>query len=550
METLLPNMLAAGGGNFPATLALLGVVLLVAALLSGVIERSGAPQVAVFLALGAVLGPFGVQVLEIGLDSEALRIVATLALALILFTEALTLNLQEVRKHIWLTFLILVPGTILAAILVSTTAHFAIGLAWPLALMLGAALASTDPVLLRALLRWKGLPKDTRLALRLEAGLNDIVLLPIIFIAMALAMAKAGDAPIGQQIGSTMLRVGLISPFVGVFVGLVAVSTLAMVRKRIGVRRDYESMYSLGVCFVSFGAAEFLQGSGFVAAFFAGATIAVMDLEMCDCFLEYGETTAELATLFTFVLLGVGLVWSGLSVPSWGVALTVLVAFLARPLALQLALKFSHMEKRPRRLLSFFGPRGLSSILLVLIPVFSGIPGSEQIFTICCTVMLISVVLHGGAVMVVGRENAPVAETRARVKADTGEDVPLPYKEADPVNTITADEVMLKRASGAKMVLLDVRSERAYADAELDLRDSYRVDLHRTVDSFRNLGIPEGTTLLAYCTCPAEQTSLRVVDELRAAGHTDAYAVVGGYDALVARGWPTITHLPMAASPA
>ena len=74
--------------SFAATLALLGIVVMVSALLSGLIERSGMPQVAVFLAIGAALGPAGLGALTLTLDSSALRVVATLSLTLVLFTVA------------------------------------------------------------------------------------------------------------------------------------------------------------------------------------------------------------------------------------------------------------------------------------------------------------------------------------------------------------------------------------------------------------------------------------------------------------------------------
>ena len=58
-------------------------------------------------------------------------------------------------------------------------------------------------------------------------------------------------------------------------VGLLGVAALDLIRKRIGVRRDYESLYSLGIAFTAFAAAEAVHGSGFIAAFAAGMTIAV-----------------------------------------------------------------------------------------------------------------------------------------------------------------------------------------------------------------------------------------------------------------------------------
>src|SRR5690242_9848677 len=139
--------------SFAAILALVGLVIIVAALLSGLIERSNFPQVAVFLALGAVLGPAGLGLLHIGLDSPILRVVSTLSLTLVLFTDAVSLSLAEIRKHAGLALLVLGPGTLLSAGLIALVAGWLLGLAPAEAVVLGASLASTDPVLLRGLLR-------------------------------------------------------------------------------------------------------------------------------------------------------------------------------------------------------------------------------------------------------------------------------------------------------------------------------------------------------------------------------------------------------------
>jgi cell volume regulation protein A len=111
-----------------SALALVGVVILVAALLSGLVERSGVPQVAIFLALGAALGPAGLAILAVGLDSPALQIAATLSLALILFTDALSLDLREAREHRALALLLVGPGTLLSAALFAAAAWLLLGL--------------------------------------------------------------------------------------------------------------------------------------------------------------------------------------------------------------------------------------------------------------------------------------------------------------------------------------------------------------------------------------------------------------------------------------
>jgi len=139
-----------------------------------------------------------------------------------------------------------------------------------------------------------------------------------------------------------------------------------------------------------------VHGSDYLAAFCACLTIAALDVELCDCFLEYGQTTAEMTLLFTFILFGSSLIWQGLVVLDRN---TALFAVVIRPLALFLALSRSKLDRRSRLLIAWFGPRGFSSLLLVLVPVFVGVPGTEPLFDICCLVVLLSVALHGGSLM-------------------------------------------------------------------------------------------------------------------------------------------------------
>ncbi|HYY57687.1 MAG TPA: cation:proton antiporter [Pyrinomonadaceae bacterium] len=387
--------------SFAATLAIIGVVIIVSALLSGLIERSGLPQVAVFLALGAVLGPAGLGVLNISLDSSALRVVATLSLALVLFTDAVSLNIAEVRRRAQLALRLLGPGTLLTAALIALAGWWLLGLTVAGAAILGAALASSDPVLLRGLLRRRDIPTDARHGLQLESGLNDVVLLPVVLIAMAFlspgaTLDRAGFTKLG-------LNLFILGPGAGILIGLLGVAALDLIRKRLGVRRDYESLYSLGVAFTAFAAAEAVHGSGFLAAFAAGMTIAALDVELCDCFVEYGGVTAEMLLLFTFVLLGSSLIWTGFTVINGPVLLFTVVALLIRTPVYLLSLLGSGVDTRGRLLIAWYGPRGLSSLLLILLPVFAGLPGSGQLFAVCSLVVLVSVALHGGSPMLLAR---------------------------------------------------------------------------------------------------------------------------------------------------
>ncbi|HSF29877.1 MAG TPA: cation:proton antiporter [Candidatus Tectomicrobia bacterium] len=535
-----------GAATFGATLALLGIVIMVSALLSGLIERSGMPQVAVFLAIGAALGPAGLGALNLTLDSSALRIVATLSLTLVLFTDAVTLDLSEVRRHTVLALRVLGPGTLLSAALVAMAACWVLDLSWPAAIILGAALASTDPVLLRSLLGRRDIPRAARQALRLESGLNDAVLLPVLIVAMAFLGQEA------SLTGVDWARLGLdlfvLGPGAGVAVGLLSVATLDLIRRRIGVRRDYESVYSIGVAFTAYAAAEAVHGSGFLAAFTAGITIVALDVELCDCFIDYGAATAEMALLFTFVLFGASLIWSGFTVISGPTVAFAIIVLLVRPPVFLLSLAGSRVERMDRLLIAWFGPRGLSSLLLVLLPVFAGLPGSDQLFAICCLVVLLSVAVHGGSPVFLGRrtrrrvaaegidassaaaaqpasapivaaeqpgDGYPAHSSRLGASPSTTSTAPfataMPARQADtrvgePVS-VHADPQSISIAQlrhlwdiGAPVVILDVRTDRAYDPSPTQVRGAIRLPPDHVGERARELELPRDAWLVAYCS--------------------------------------------------
>jgi len=501
---------------FLSMLALIAAVIVVSALLSGMIERSGFPQVAVFLGLGAVIGPAGLNLLNADLNSPILRVVANLSLVLVLFTDAVSINLTEVRHHRLLSALVLGPGTLFSALLIAALAWWWLGLNPAVAVILGAALASTDPVLLRGLLRRPDVPPGVRQALRLEGGMNDAVLLPIILIGMTIL--SQGRALTGKEWAQLGLNILILSPAAGAVIGLAAVGMLELVRKRIGVRRDYESIYSLGVAFAAFAAAESVHGSGFLAAFAAGLTISAVDVELCDCFLEYGETTAEMALMFAFVLFGTSLIWTGLSIVGLGTLLFVGAVFAARFLAFIPTLLPAPLSWRHRLLIAWFGPRGLSSLLLVSLPVFAGLPGTQGLLTMCCLVVLCSVFLHGLSPMALirnqpGLPEAPVSTSiptepsstvRESLAAEPVRDTASATPSSEPValgdpEYITIDEVQEFQRRSVPVVIADSRSERTYNESTEEIPGAIRLHPERAIQSAAQNRIPKDHVLAVLC---------------------------------------------------
>ena len=496
-------------------LGVIGAVVLVSALLSGVVERTRLPQVLLLLLLGTALGPYGLGLISLAVESTTIRVVSTLALVMVLFTDAVDIALADLRHHARIAARILGPATLLTAAIVGLAAWWLLGTSPAESAILGAACASTDPVLLRGVLRSPSLPSPARYALRLESGMNDAVLLPVILVAMGWA-ASGAEAPDP----GAMLRAagsGLVTGVGGgVVVGLLAVGALNFVRARAGIRRDYESLYGFGVAVAAYAAAEAIGGSGFLAAFAAGLTIAALDVELCECFFDYGQATAELVLLFTFVALGSAGLWRGLDAISGPVLLFAAVALFARGPMMLAALAGSDLDRRGRLLLAWFGPRGLSSLLLILVPVFAGTPGAAHLFDLTALVVLLSVVVHGGSQMLLrpaavegaaGARSEPRTEPAsgptAAAPAARGEEEPLeaphPRQEDDPLR-ITLDQLDALTRRGERVVLLDVRTDAAYRDSPVRAAGAVRVPPERAVEVVSSWGLPLDTWLVSYCT--------------------------------------------------
>lgn len=475
-----------------AILGLVGIVIIGGALLAGPVERTGLPGLAVFLLLGLLIGPYGLNLIAIRLDDPFLRVVATLSLTLVLFTDAMTLDLREVRANGTLAALVLGPGTLLAAFGLAGAAWFMLDLPVVPALVLGAALASTDPVVLRGMLQGSALPERLRLALRLESGMNDVLLLPIVVIA--LAFGAAGGWPAGGDLARLLVSLFLLGPLAGVAVGVGAVKLLVWVRDRFGVRREYEALYVIGVALSAFAAAESVGGSGFLAAFAAGLIVSSLDVELCDCFLEYGQVTAEMALLFTYVLLGTAPIWSGLGMLTPLIVLFTAVALLARLPIFAVALRPIRLPVRERLTIGWYGPRGLGSLLLALLAVFTGLPEGEHLVALTGLTVLASIIFQGGWPLI-WRQRPAAPPLPAQYPLDATS-CSLP----EQPERITVEQMRLHQSRGEPLVVIDVRTPRSYRASDQMAAGARRVPPEQAVATLKTYGVPADAWVVAYCT--------------------------------------------------
>jgi sodium/hydrogen antiporter len=281
---------------------------------------------------------------------------------------------------------------------------WAAGLAPAAALLLGAVLAPTDPVLAADV--QVGPPggeaeDEVRFGLTSEAGLNDGLAFP--FTNAAVAMAAAGSAGVGSWLGGWVLDDVLLKLGIGLTVGLAGGRAVGAVLFRLPTTRriaeSTEGFVSLATTLLVYGVAELCHGYGFVAVFVAAYVLRhhERDHEYHEVLHASSESIERLVSAALLVLLG-GAVVDGALAPLTlrGAALGLAVVLLVRPIAGWLALLRTTMPQSERWALAFFGIRGIGSVYYLAHALNEAeFADADQLWAIVAFVILVSVLVHG-----------------------------------------------------------------------------------------------------------------------------------------------------------
>ncbi|MDH3970482.1 MAG: cation:proton antiporter [Rhodospirillales bacterium] len=382
-----------------AMLAILAAIVLIYGTVAGRLERTPVSGAMVFLGIGVLLGPVGLGVLELSVGTGEIRLLAELTLALVLFAEAADADLAVLRRAFR------IPARLLAVGLPLTIAlGFALGVpVFPELTLLEVALlatmlAPTDAALGKAVVTNPDVPPSVREGLKVEAGLNDGICVPVLFafLAVAAGTAPSEDSTIGLALGLFVQEIG-IGAVVGVAFALGAGSTLGRLARRGGwIGRTWLPVLVPALALLCFATAQALHGSGLIAAFMGGITVAVLRPEKKHEWLHAAESAGDTLSLLTWVVFGAAVVGEILPRFGWDhLAYALLSLTVIRMLPMFLALTGLPLGADGKLFVGWFGPRGLVSIVFVIIVLDAGLPGGEDLaMTVACTVVL-SILAHG-----------------------------------------------------------------------------------------------------------------------------------------------------------
>jgi NhaP-type Na+/H+ or K+/H+ antiporter len=361
------------------------------------LEKTPINGAIVYVAAGILFGPQVLGLIDLPIDGEGISRLAEIALAICLFTDSSNADLSVLGR------VEAIPARLLLIGLPLTIA-LGLGLAWLIfgdlgffeVALIATMLAPTDAALGKAVVTNPAVPAKVRESLNVESGLNDGICVPVILFFIALAAGSVEVSESAEVVMELPLEVIGIGMAVGLVLAVLGGFALRNCASRSWVSGTWLQMPIIALALLCFALAQWLGGSGFIASFVGGLTFGALTKQHKEQFLDAAEGAADavaMVTWFTFGTVILALLLSGFS---WQV---LLYAFLSLTVVRMLPVFLCLLGKgfRPDTLLfmGWFGPRGLASIVFVVMVIGEKLPGNDTIVAVVVWTIVLSIVLHG-----------------------------------------------------------------------------------------------------------------------------------------------------------
>lgn len=378
----------------------IGTLLLIVTLCSGLIARLPLSYAIIYLIVGVILSPYGLNLIQVRPDANILKRVAELVVLISLFSCGLKMN-RPIRFWAWESTArligFLMPISIFA---VTAAAHWLLGMGWAPAILLGAILAPTDPVLASEVqLEDPDDCDELRFGLTSEGGLNDALAFPFVYFGLYLLEDGNWQNWFRQWVAIDLLW----AITAGIVVGFAVAKAVRWLDRSLqrfhAVDTLMEDFVAISTIFIAYSLTELVNGYGFLAVFVAGITMRRRrNQDKSTSQLHFIERLEKLAEIGTILLLGSLLrVEPMLAYAGNGFVIAGLLLLIVRPLGAWVSTIGLRAHPATRWLYGWFGIRGVGSIYYLAYALGSGLQGreGEQVAWITFWTIIVSVFLHG-----------------------------------------------------------------------------------------------------------------------------------------------------------
>lgn len=379
-----------------APLLIFAITLFLAVIVSELAERSVLSTAVIFLVAGFFAGDGVLHFLHVKPEDDVVTNVANIALLSVLFTDGMRVGVRDLVTAWHLPGRALLLGMPLTMLVTAGLGHFVTGLSWLEAGLVGAVLSPTDPVFAAAIIGREEIPQRLRHLLNVESGVNDGLALPVV---IALLAALGGYK---MSAGELLLE---LAGGIALGVAIPWLAGLVMRHKSFSIAAAYEPLYAVSVGLLVISIAKLVHANEYLAAFSAGMTLASVTPAAREDFRHFGETLAELAKLAALLVFGALISPRFLTEISFsGYGFALLALFVARPVALLLALYGSELDWREQFVAAWFGPKGFASVVygLLALTMIGGARGEVMFHLIALTITL-SILAHSSSDVPVAR---------------------------------------------------------------------------------------------------------------------------------------------------
>ncbi|MEO0837071.1 MAG: sodium:proton antiporter [Cyanobacteria bacterium J06642_3] len=369
---------------------------------SGWIKRLPLSYALIYLVVGVLLGNYGLGLIKIRPETQFLERLTEFVVIVSVFGCGLKIN-RPLKLWAWQSTIRLIGILMLISIFsLGLIAHYLLGMGWGAAILLGAILAPTDPVLASEVQLSHVEDKDElRFALTSEGGLNDSLAFPFVYFGI-----YAFKDPDWNNWFAKWVAIDLLWAIAaGIVMGIIVAKAVVWIDHKLQKRRPVddlmEDFVALSIILLTYSLTELVNGYGFLAVFVAGLVVqrsyfGQHDKRMAQ--LEFTEQIEKLLEVTAIVILGtVLLINPMLKYAAQSLLVAGLLLLLIRPLGVWLSMLGASLPKKTSSLMGWFGIKGLGSIYYLTYALGKGVSGepAAQIAWITYTVVVMSVIAHG-----------------------------------------------------------------------------------------------------------------------------------------------------------